>query len=161
MAYTIFVRENPSMRAFSYLFIPIFILSGCTSEPAPINYGQDGCAYCRMTIVEDMYGAVSVNSKGKSFKYDSIECLAAAYLDVEAEQRPDFRGYVTDFENAPRLMPLDSAIIVQAKRLRSPMGLNLSAHSDAKVAASVAELYYGEIMDWGAVVLYVKSSWNK
>jgi len=49
----------------------------------------------------------------------------------------------------------------KAKKLKSPMGLNLSAYRKHQTATNVAELYFGEIMEWEQVQEFVESSWLK
>ena len=50
-------------------------LAACTVAPVPINFGSDGCHFCKMTIVDKQHAAELVTSKGKAYKYDAIECM--------------------------------------------------------------------------------------
>ena len=137
------------------------LVVSCEPTVQAINYGQDGCSYCRMTIIEEHYGSELLTTKGKAYKFDSIECLAAFVIkgDVAVEKTHDL--YFTDFEDAGNLYPLEGMIFVQAKKLKSPMGLNLSAFRTQKTADDVALLYFGEIMDWEQVQTYVEAAWLK
>src|SRR5210317_584281 len=47
----------------------------CSVAPEPINYGQDACHFCKMTIVDQQHSAQYVTKKGKQFKFDAIECM--------------------------------------------------------------------------------------
>ena len=138
----------------------VLLLAGCDQRPPEIHYGQDGCAFCRMTIVDNMYATALVTDKGKQYKYDSIECLAASYFVNSKGASASSQLWVTDFENAGTLIPMDSVVLVRALRLPSPMGLSLSAHSDPAVATDVAKLYYGEAVTWAEVVLLVQNEWQ-
>ena len=138
-----------------------FLLVACEPEVKAINYGQDGCSYCRMTIVEDHYGTELLTAKGKAYKFDSIECLAAFVIKDEVKSQNIHGLYFTDFEDAGNLYPLREMIFVQAKKLKSPMGLNLSAYRDQKTADDVALLYFGEVMSWDQVKNFVETSWLK
>ena len=144
-----------STLAFTVLFVR------CEPEVQPINYGQDGCSYCRMSIVEEHYGAELLTKKGKSYKFDSIECLAAFVVKEEVVAEKIYGLYFTDFEDAGNLYPLNEMIFVQAKKLKSPMGLNLSAFRTQKTADDVALLYFGETMTWNQVQAFVETSWLK
>jgi len=143
------------------LLISITVLSSCEPEVQAINYGHDGCSYCRMTIVEELYGAELLTAKGKSYKFDSIECLAAFVIKDEVSSEKIHGLYFTDFEQAGHLYPVQEMIFVQAKKLKSPMGLNLSAYRSQKTADDVALLYFGETMTWEQVQNYVKTAWLK
>ena len=56
------------------LLLGVFF-SSCSTSPQPINYGNDACHYCQMTIVDQIYGAEVISDKGKIFKFDAAECL--------------------------------------------------------------------------------------
>jgi copper chaperone NosL len=142
------------------LFIALFLVS-CEPTVQAIDYGHDGCSYCRMTIVETFYGSEILTKKGKAYKFDSVECLAAFIIKEEVPANKIQDLYFTDFENAGKLFPLDEMIFVQAKKLKSPMGLNLSAYRNQKTADDVAMLYFGETLSWDQVKSFVETAWLK
>ncbi len=149
-----------SMASLFVFLLAIMVIS-CEPSVQAINYGQDGCSYCRMTIVEDLYGSELLTTKGKAYKFDSIECLAAFVIKGEVAKENIHGLYFTDFEDAGNLYPLGEIIFVQAKKLKSPMGLNLSAYRTQKTADDVALLYFGEIMTWEEVQTNVETAWLK
>lgn len=112
-----------------------------------------------MTIVEEHYGTEIVSTTGKAFKFDSIECLAAFLYRDMIEEEKVYQIYFTDFEDAGNLYPLEDLVFVYATKLRSPMGLNLSAYRNIETADNVAELYFGERLDWDEVKAFVVRSW--
>ena len=136
-------------------------IMACEPQVRPIDYGQDACDYCRMSIVEDHYGSELLTTKGKAYKFDSIECLAAFVLKERVPPKLVYGLYFTDVEQAGILVAREGLHFVQAKKLKSPMGLNLSAYASAETAASVAELYFGSVMSWGEVLQFVESAWLK
>jgi len=143
------------------ILIGIGLLLSCEPSVQSINYGQDGCSYCRMTIVEDHYGSEIVTQKGKVYKFDSIECLSAFVLKKQIAEEDIHELYFTDLEDAGHLYPKSELIFVQAKKLNSPMGLNLSAYRNPQTAANVAELYFGDTLNWKQVQDFVEISWLK
>ena len=56
-------------------FLLVLALMACTPEKQPIHYGQDDCSYCKMTIVDQRYGAEALTKTGKVYKYDAVECM--------------------------------------------------------------------------------------
>ncbi|NQV13876.1 nitrous oxide reductase accessory protein NosL [bacterium] len=114
-----------------------------------------------MTIIDEHYGSELLTKKGKTYKFDSIECLAGFVLKEEVVPEKIHGLYVTDFEDAGNLYPLDELIFVQAKKLKSPMGLNLSAFRKQETASNVAKLYFGEIITWEQTLNFVENSWLK
>ncbi len=148
------------LASISLVFMTLLLIS-CEPSVQAINYGQDGCSYCRMTIVEQHYGSELLTSKGKAYKFDSIECLAAFVIKEEVPTEKIHGLYFTDFEDAGNLYPLEEMIFVQASKLKSPMGLNLSAYRNQKTADDVALLYFGETKGWEQVQSFVETSWLK
>ena len=103
------------------------LLGACAAGgPEPIAYGRDACDYCRMVISDARYGAELVTAKGKVRRFDSIECLAAYYLQVRAEGQVRSL-WVTDFARPGTLVPAADAQYVRAAGPGSPMGMGLTA----------------------------------
>jgi len=116
------------MKKLFLLFVfALLIISACSNDPEPINFGEDNCAHCKMMITDEKYGAELVTDKGKIFKYDSIECL------LEQLNKNIFREdqigsmWVIDFSNPRTLIDAKTAYYTQNDEFRSPMGLNVQA----------------------------------
>lgn len=122
-------------------------LSGCQSGPAPIHWGEDACHHCKMTLVQKGFAAQRVNSKGKAFKYDAIECLAG-----DLAEHPGSSGdrlYVSDLSDpdAP-MLPAESATYLKGGRVASPMGGGLAGFSVRDSALAYQSLLGGELRTW-------------
>ena len=66
------------MRYVLLLFlIPLF---SCATEPDKIYIGEDACKECLMTISDSRFASLLWTDKSKTYKFDSIECLAS-YVD--------------------------------------------------------------------------------
>jgi copper chaperone NosL len=110
-----------------------------------------------MLISDERYGTELISSKGKIFKFDSIECLTAYYIKLE--DKSENNVVVTDFDRPSDFLSVERVVFVQSSRLRSPMGLYLSSHSDEKGAENLIEMFGGKILDWEAVQNLVKEKW--
>ena len=54
------------MKKLIQLLIPILLITvSCKVEPDEIEYGKDGCHFCKMTIVDNQHAAELVTAKGK------------------------------------------------------------------------------------------------
>ena len=59
-----------------YIFISLLLLVfSCNVSPKPIDYGSDGCHFCKMTIVDKVHAAEIVTKKGKVYMFDATECM--------------------------------------------------------------------------------------
>ncbi len=139
------------------LGLVLFGITGCTPEPEPIRYGEDNCAYCKMTVTDPRYGSELVTATGKTHMFDSVECLAAYVQD-----NPDVEVHslwVPDFRNPGTLMRVGEAFFIQSDQLKSPMALNIAAFRASASRATVRDSLDGQVMDWAGVRSLVKREW--
>jgi copper chaperone NosL len=93
--------------------------SACAANPH-IAFGTDHCAECRMIIADRRFGAVLVTATGKTFEFDSVDCLLE-YL--EPYPADDNRGaWVVDASLPGTLIPAVGAVFVRQGALHPPMG---------------------------------------
>jgi copper chaperone NosL len=109
---------NPT-RAFS---VAVLALTACgPHKPAPIVYNADSCDYCRMQISDPRFGAELVTKKGRTLKFDSIECLLAFYK--QAGRAGDVESvWVADLRHPGVLVDATQARFVDLGAERAPMG---------------------------------------
>jgi len=121
------------MRPFLLFIYSLFFvaLANCTSKKVePIDFNHDSCHYCKMLITDKRFGAEIVASKGKNYKFDSLECMQ----NFEGEQ-PDKVGaegkrYVVDTSSQEGVLILvDEAFYFVDPKIRSPMGLGFMTSS--------------------------------
>lgn len=145
--------------SFAFTISWLSFLTGCAPEPEPIRFGSDLCVYCKMMISDTRYGGELVTKKGKVYKYDSVECLAASYLKKEINREDVHSLWTVDFSQPETLIDAQQAVYLQSKDLHSPMGLNLSAFIDRRTAKDVERLYIGSLLDWDGIQEVVKQKW--
>jgi copper chaperone NosL len=116
--------------------------SACATNPH-IAFGVDTCAECRMVIADRRFGAVLITNTGKSFEFDSVDCLVE---HLERNAGLELRGaWVVDAARPGTLIPAASAVFVQQGALRPPMGATVSfgsveaARSTAGIATETFE----------------------
>ena len=132
------------------------LLIGCTPEPQPINFGEDGCHFCKMTIVDQRYGAELVTKKGKVYKYDAVECLInAIYREKNIEQNEIHSMWTIDFGKPKTLVPVEKCSYLHSKNLPSPMGMFLTAFADQNKLKEAQSSAGGEVIDWEQVKEFV------
>jgi copper chaperone NosL len=102
-------------------------LAGCEKGPRPIRYGQDECAECKMTLVDQHYGAEFITARGKVFKFDDLNCLTAYARRVANPPDPAAQSVVVDFTRPNHFVTVDQAWFLFHDSLRTPMGSSLAA----------------------------------
>ncbi len=136
-------------RSVLYVFIAFGIFS-CRNNPEPIDYGHDECAHCKMAISDRKFGGELITKKGKIYKFDSIECLAAYYKDI---QTADVQSLWTiDFSEPGTWIKADQAAYLHSKNLPSPMGMFLSSYGTREKAETMRAQMEGNVMNWQEVM---------
>lgn len=142
------------------LAVATFPLSCSNHRPADIHYGEDQCSYCMMNIVNNAFGTELVSSKGKVFKFDSIECLSAFMQSKNNEEIGAHSLWITDFDNPGTFVALDKAFFVLSETQNSPMGLGLVGFRDPDHAKTFAGKTRGRIVSWDDVCTLVQRKWR-
>jgi copper chaperone NosL len=109
-----------------------------------------------MLITDNKYGAEIVSDKGKTYKFDSIECLIGFALvkNLTGNQTHDF--IVSDFSNPGNFTDARNANYVHNDNFRSPMGLNVSAFGDKAKFDKFISDNGGHSLAWVEVIELVK-----
>lgn len=116
------------MKKTGVLLVVSILIISCKAEPSKINYGNDACHYCKMTIVDKTHASEIVTNKGKASKYDAIECMLN---DLQDRNKEDIALYlVTDYVNPEKLTDATVATYLISESIQSPMGANLTAFAN-------------------------------
>lgn len=134
--------------------LSVFLFS-CNVAPQPITYGTDACHFCNMTIVDRQHASQLVNSKGKAYKFDAIECMVHSLQD---EFKPEEIALflVADFNKPGEWLDANSASFLVSEQIASPMGANLSAFEDQDVAQKMLEKFTGKRYNWKEIQEHLK-----
>ncbi len=141
------------MKKLSAILLVSFLISlvvSCSIEPSKMAYGSDACHFCKMTIVDQQHAAQIVTKKGKSYKYDAIECMANHLKDFDTQKVSLF--LVNDFDNPGVLIPASEASYLISPQIKSPMGANLTAFKSLQKANTLVKSEKDELLDWSELL---------
>lgn len=127
----------------------MLLVVACEPAPKPIEYGQEACEYCRMSIVDKRYAAQLVSETGKTFSFDAMECMI--HFKDENTQHQWHMELVTDYTNPGALIPAAEATVVRSKQLPSPMGMYLTAVGSAEDAKELQTEHNGNLYSYKEV----------
>jgi copper chaperone NosL len=115
------------------LLFTCLTLVSCSREYEPIAYGEEACAHCRMTIVDDRFAAEIVDEKGKVFKFDDIQCMKQYITENKKEGKNLL--FVEDYlKKNNSAIDATNAIYLQHEFFASPMNGNNAAFESEKDA---------------------------
>jgi copper chaperone NosL len=110
-----------------------------------------------MVISDGRYTAQLVSDKGKSYPFDSIECMAA-YEHNNPDVAEGAKLYVTNFTEPGKWLLVEESDIYMSDDIQSPMGLSLFAIS---TESNIPErIENAEQQTWQQTVEYVLTSWE-
>lgn len=134
------------MKIIKLLLISL-VFTACNVSPQPINYGQDACHFCDMTIVDRQHASQMVTAKGKAYKYDAIECMVHSLQD-EFKDTEMAHYLVADFDQPGELVDATNASYLISEQIQSPMGANLSAFPNKESGKKAQEKFTGDVYTW-------------
>lgn len=137
---------------FPILILVLLILSACAPKAKPIEYGQDGCDYCKMTIVDNQHAAEAVTEKGKVYKFDAIECMVNFILNNTDKKMAIL--LVNPYTQPGDLIPVDESTFLISKSMPSPMGAFLSAFPSTVQAEEMRAEKGGALYNWEELQVY-------
>lgn len=140
------------MKTLKYVvtIVAIGILLSCNVAPKPIEYGQDACYYCKMTIVDKIHAAEVVTNKGKVYMFDASECMIHFMDEFDISQIELFLS--NNYTNPEELIDATKATFLISENVPSPMGANLSAFKNKDDALDLQAKKGGEIYNWEALL---------
>ena len=143
-------------KLFKHVFILTLLLTffSCNISPKPIDYGNDGCHYCKMTIVDKIHAAEVVTKKGKVYKFDATECMIHFLDDFDATQIELFLS--NNYTEPEVLIDATQATFLISKNVPSPMGAFLSAFKVKEDAEKVQSKKGGELFTWEELLVKLK-----
>jgi len=146
-------KQRTIVRAAAATWVLVVGLMACAARgPQAIAYGSDACEFCGMTISDDRYGSAIVTAKGRTYKFDSIECMLQSQGEGEKlAGTPVDQWYSTAYSHRGVLMPAPSATYLVSPNLPSPMGAGLTAFANRDDAKHVQQEKGGDVLDWAAI----------
>ncbi len=132
------------------LFAFLLVFSSCEVAPKKINYGNDHCLFCDMTVVHKTFSAQYVTKKGKAYMFDSVECIVRK---ITTENNEDLLAFVlvSDYKNPGALVDAYVATYLISEKIKSPMGANLSAFSTKEDAVHMQNEFGGALYTWSEI----------
>ena len=128
------------------LIITCLLFFGCQVGPQPIEYGVDGCHFCKMTIVDKVHAAEVVTDKGKIYKFDATECMVNFRKEFDSSQ---IKLYLSNnYLEAESLIDATQATFLISENIPSPMGAFLSAFSSREKAVEMQTNKGGTLYNW-------------
>ena len=138
-----------------YLTLALLLLFlSCNVSPKPIEYGSDGCHFCKMTIVDKVHAAEVVTKKGKVYKFDASECMIKFMEDFDTSE---IELYLSNNYTEPEtLIDATKATFLISENIPSPMGAFLSTFKNKADAEKFQAEKGGDLYTWETLLAKLK-----
>lgn len=146
-SYTSRVKKSQLITSIATVVICITMFS-CNVEPEPIHYGKDACHHCKMTLVDNKFGAEIVTAKGKIFKFDDTNCLLNFITSGPLAEKDIAHCLITDFASPGVLIDARSAFYIKSEQIKSPMASNIAAFVSKTDLNGYNNSWKGDELNW-------------
>ncbi|MDY0090941.1 MAG: nitrous oxide reductase accessory protein NosL [Flavobacteriaceae bacterium] len=137
-----------NLRALLSITFFTLLLSSCSKQPRPIEFGVDNCDHCMMNISDVRYGAELVTQKGRIYMFDDMYCMKA-FLQEETVARNQVHSlWLVDFATTEILIPAEESFLLYNTELKSPMGSNTAAFADEEMRQQQHSEHSGTMLLW-------------
>jgi copper chaperone NosL len=141
------------LKQFSFVAL-LLVFTSCNVGPEAINYGSDGCHFCKMTIVDKVHAAEIVTNKGKVYKFDASECMIHFMKEFD---NAEIKLYLSNNYTEPEaLIDATKATFLISKNIPSPMGAFLSAFKTENEAQKFQTEKGGTLYSWNQLLEHLK-----
>lgn len=134
--------------------ILLLIFYSCNVSPQPIDYGKEACHFCKMTIVDRQHAAEIVTTKGKTYKFDSSECMIHFLGEFDVATVKLFLS--NNYSEPESLIDATQATFLISENIPSPMGANLSAFKSNVDAQNIQDEKGGTLYSWEELLKHLK-----
>lgn len=135
------------------IFAFLFLIFACNVAPTPIDYGTDGCSFCKMTIVDKTHASEIVTIKNKAYKFDATECMVNFIADFNTSEIELYLS--NDYSEPEILIDATKATFLISKNIPSPMGKFLSAFKNKADAERIQSEKGGELYTWNELRVHL------
>jgi copper chaperone NosL len=139
-------RKNITTAAMILLCLS---LVACKVEPEPLQFGKDGCHACKMTLMDNKFGAEIVTSKGKIYKFDDANCMLTFYNSGQVPTEEMKEILIVDFSKPKKLIDARNALYVKSEAIKSPMASNIAAFEANEDLKKLNAEWNGILLSWG------------
>jgi copper chaperone NosL len=148
------MTQNNPIKYF--VVISFFVLVGCSTEPQPLQYGKDLCHTCKMTLMDEKFGAELVTAKGKVYKFDDINCMVNFYNSGYVEPGEFTHKLVIDFNHPKQLIEADFSYFLMSDSLRTPMASGIASFASETDLKAMKKKMGGIYLSWQETLVQFK-----
>ena len=142
-------RTKIFLICLSSILLIMVGLQACqgNSEPKPIKFGSDQCAYCKMTISDARFGTQLQTKKGRVYNFDDVQCMISFVKESNVKKQEVSAYYLPDYVSN-KLLPAEQMLYLKSEELKSPMRGNIAAFEKTEDLEKAKAELGGTVLSW-------------
>lgn len=136
------------MKANILICLLAVSLLSCNVKPEPLTMGKDACYTCKMTLMDNKFGAEIVTKKGKIYKFDDLNCMINFNKSGYEPEENIAHRLVVDFMQTDKLIDATKALYCKSAKINSPMGSQTAAFEKKTDLEKFNSEWQGIILTW-------------
>lgn len=145
-----------SIGCFFLSVFSILLLISCSTQPEPLVYSTDVCHFCKMTLMDNKFGAELVTKKGKVYKFDDMNCFLNFYNSGKENVEDFEHTLVIDYSNPGKLIDATNGFYLKSVEIRTPMNSQVAAFETKPSMDNFKKQWKGIYLGWGEVITQFK-----
>jgi len=141
------MKREAVIKTLAVILLSSALIS-CSVEPEPIQYGKDACHHCKMTMMDQKFGAEIVSQKGKIFKFDDANCLLNFMNSGQLDKKEITHCLITNFASPGVLIDATTALYIKSEQISSPMASNIAAFQNETEREHYNSEWKGMALTW-------------
>ena len=131
-----------------FFLVGLLNLTSCSTSPQPIKLGADACAYCKMSIIDNRFGAEIITKKGKIFKFDDMHCLLQFRKESTVNKKDLEQTFLVNFDEPHNFIEANKSFLFRSDKLHSPMAGNVASFASEKNLEVANQKFKGQAITW-------------
>jgi copper chaperone NosL len=144
------------MKAYTSPLLFSIVLLSCSVKPEPLTVGKDACHTCKMTLMDEKFGAEIVTKKGKVYKFDDLNCMVSFFRSGYEPEENIAHRLVTDYAHPEKLTDATHAVYCRSEAIKSPMASQVAAFEKKEDMEKFNAMWQGAALSWDELVRELK-----
>ena len=145
-------RSRGNGISLAVVALSLICLQSCSTGPQPIQAGVDQCDFCKMGISDTRFACELITGKGKLYKFDDVHCMLEFTASPQWDKNTVKNYYLANFSNPQEWILAENALLLKSDQLKSPMGGNAAAFSNAAEQQTAVEHFPGTRISWKEIM---------
>jgi copper chaperone NosL len=142
-------KVNNKILLLICLFSTLFFINSCGKKEISINYGKADCDFCKMKIMDNKFGVLLFNDKGRKYQFDDMNC----FIRYKEENKTNSQEVYVSCLNTPgQFIPANNGFYIESELIKTPMSSGIAAFSSKVSADTYSKEINANVIDWNEII---------